>query len=79
MHEIDKQSILDLATSIDNLTSAITCLEKDSRPQNTNQRRVASLQRQSDAVAYIDETVSRTGENDPITWALNKVREILLS
>jgi len=63
-----KQTILDLAVSIDNLTSAITCLEKDSR--NTNQR-------QSEAIAYIDE-MGRAGRT--VTWSdMDKIRRILRS
>ena len=70
MLEIDKQTILDLTVSIDNLTSAITCLEKDSRPQNTNQR-------QSKAIAYIDE-IGRAGRT--VTWSdMDKIRRILRS
>ena len=84
MHEIDKQTILDLVTSIDNLTSAITCLEKDSRPnvpipaQNTNQRRVASLQKQSRALAYIDK-VRNDDSPKSVRYDLDKIRGILLS
>ena len=88
MLEIDKQTILDLAVSIDNLTSAITCLEKDSRPQNTNQRLVASLrseatrmhaeiQRIDRCVAHIDE-MGLAGRT--VTWSdIDKIRRILRS
>ena len=90
MHEIDKQTILDLVTSIDNLTSAITCLEKDSRPnvpipaQNTNQRRVASLQKQSRAIAYIDKVRKDYDDDEYVSpksvrYDLDEIREILLS